>query len=249
VAGAVNKAFNVIRLLRRANGPLGLGEIARAIKIAPSTAHSILTELSAQGAVLQDESRRYSLGPATFYLGSAYVRGAPIYRGIWNELVGLSHELALTGLIAIPWQDHHLILNVHSGRVGGLQVAFGGWLPIDAGAMGKVYFAWSGARWGGKVAAYTPKTRTDATEYRTEIQNAKETGYATDLEEFVLGAGAVASAVTSESGFEGVAALVGTPTDLNRIGIVDVGRSLASIAARSSYTLGDRGRLTVLGIE
>jgi DNA-binding IclR family transcriptional regulator len=249
LAGAVNKAFSVIRLLRRTQGSLTLAEIARSVKIAPSTAHSILSELSAQGAVLQDGSRRYLLGPASFYLGAAYVRGVPIYRGIWSALVELAHEQGLTGIIAVPWEHHHLILDVHNGGGGSVQVAFGGRVPIDAGAMGKAYFAWSGAKLNSSLVAHTAKSITSPKQYLDEIEQAKENGYATDLEEFVLGAGAVASAVTSEHGFEGIAALVGTPADLNRIGIADVGRKLASVAARCSYTLGDRGRIKVLGIE
>src|SRR3954470_17042782 len=113
MAGAVNKAFRVIRLLRRTQHALTLSEIAREMHVAPSTAHAILVELAAQGAVVQDGSRNYRLGPATFYLGAAYVRSAPICRGVWNELVELARDIGLTAIVAVPWEEHHLILNVH----------------------------------------------------------------------------------------------------------------------------------------
>src|SRR5262249_42882968 len=126
MAGAVNKAFRVIRLLRRSQRALSLSEIARDLRVAPSTVHTILVELTAQGAVMQDSSRNYRLGPAIFYLGAAYSRNAPIYRGVWTELVELARGVGLTATIAVPWDGHHLILNVHRDGPPGVEVAFGG---------------------------------------------------------------------------------------------------------------------------
>jgi DNA-binding IclR family transcriptional regulator len=249
VAGAVHKAFNVIRLLRREPAPRTLTEIARTVKIAPSTAHSILNELVAQGVVVQDGDRRYRLGPATFYLGSAYARNVPIYRSVWRELINLSHEVSLTAVIAVPWDNHHLILNVHNDGGAGTEVAFGGRVPIDAGAWGKAYFAWSGEAPPAELGASTPQTITDAANYSAEVERSRHRGYAVDLEEFLVGAGAVASAVTSDAGFEGIAALVGSIGEINRVDADDAGRRLAGVAARASYSLGDDMRVRVVGDE
>ena len=232
MAGAINKAFRVIRLLRRSPAALTLSEIARELKVAPSTAHAILLELADQGAVLQDDSRRYRLGPAMFYLGAAYMRNTAVYRGVWSELVELARDIGLTAVIAVPWEDHHLILNVHRGGPPGLEVAFGGLVPLDAGAWGKAYFAWS--------------RQTSRSE---ELEAARAEGYAKDAEEFVPGAGAIASAITSEHGFEGIAALVGTTTRLTQLGFDEVGQKLAAVASRASYALGDHTRVKFLGID
>jgi IclR family transcriptional regulator, acetate operon repressor len=249
MAGAVSKAFSVIRLLRRTPTSLSLTDIARSVKIAPSTAHSILNELMAQGAVLQDGGRRYRLGPATFYLGAAYVRNVPIYRGVWSELVELSREIGLTAVIAVPWEHHHLILNVHSNGAPGVEVAFGGRVPIDAGAWGKAYFAWSGEEIPKELIRHTPKSITDPARYRAEVEQARERGYSFDEEEFVLGGSAVASAVTSENGFEGIAALIGPVRSMAEIGSAEAGRRIAGVAARGSYALGDHSRVQIVGVE
>lgn len=249
MAGAVNKAFSVIRLLRRTPTSLSLTDIARSVKIAPSTAYSILNELLAQGAVLQDNGRRYRLGPATFYVGAAYVRNVPIYRGAWSELVELSREIGLTTVIAVPWEHHHLILNVHHDGSPGVEVAFGGRVPIDAGAWGKAYFAWSGEAVPAKLASHTPKSITERKLYVAEVEQAHERGYAVDEEEFVLGASAVASAVTGEHGFEGVAALIGSVRSMSEVGTNEAGRRLANVASRASYALGDHSRVRVVGVE
>src|SRR5690348_1099982 len=126
MAGAVDKAFRIIRLLRRSPVALSVAEIARDMRVAPSTAHAVLAELVGQGVVLQDHARRYRLGPALFYFGSAYARNAAIYRGVWNELVELARDIGLTAVIAVPWEDHHLILNVHRDGPPGIEVAVGG---------------------------------------------------------------------------------------------------------------------------
>ncbi len=249
MAGAVNKAFSVIRLLRRTPTSQSLTDIARQVKIAPSTAHSILEELLAQGVVLQDDGRRFRLGPATFYLGAAYVRTVPIYRGAWSELVELSHQIGLTGVIAVPWERHHLILNIHHDGAPGVEVAFGARVPIDAGAWGKAYFAWSGEPVPAKLTAHTPKSITDRRLYVAEVEQARERGYAVDDEEFVMGAGAVASAVTSERGFEGVAALIGTSRSIADVGTDEAGQRLATLASRASYALGDHSRVRFVGVD
>jgi DNA-binding IclR family transcriptional regulator len=247
VAGAIHKGFSIIRLLRRSPGALTLTEIAREVKIAPSTAHSIANELAAQGVVIADSDRRYRLGPSLFYYGAAFARSAPIYRSTWRDLVALSREASLTAVIAVPWQHHHLILNVHSSGSSSMEVAFGGRVPIDAGAWGKAYFAWSGEELPSELAAHTPQTITDPRRYAEEVEIARAQGYTVDLEEFVLGAGAVAAAVTGENGLEGIAALVGLTTELTLIGVAEIGRKLAGVASRASYTLGDHSRVRVVG--
>jgi len=65
----------------------------------------------------------------------------------------------------------------------------------------------------------------------------------------VPGAGAVATTVTGENGFEGIAALVGLISEINDIGASDIGRRLAGVRRRASYSLGDHSRVRVVGEE
>lgn len=246
VASALNKAFRVIRLLRRGQ-PLSLTEIARALKIAPSSAHSIVAELVAEGAVIQEAEKRYRLGPATFYLGAAYARSLPVYRATWTELVEAARELSLTGVLAVPWEDHHLMLAVHEGGGPDVEVAFGGRVPIDAGSFGKAYFAWSSVNPEGRLSSYTSRSITEPKKYLEELAQSRERGYATDDEEFTTGVGAVTSGITSERGFEGIMSLIGPITHVKQIGFDVAGRRVAATAARASFALGDPGRVKVVG--
>src|SRR5260370_14232903 len=108
---AIGKAFSALRVLRRSPGPMMLTTLASDIGIAPSSAHSVLTQLIEQGVVVQDGDKRYQLGPAMFYLGSAYARATPLYRPVWAELVTAANEYGITAAIAVPWEDYHLTPN------------------------------------------------------------------------------------------------------------------------------------------
>jgi DNA-binding IclR family transcriptional regulator len=249
MASALSKAFSVIWLLRRSPEPLTLSEIARSVSIAQSTAHSILKELLEQGAIVQDDNRRYSMGPAMFYLGAAYVKQVPVYSRIWDSLVDVADDVRLTAVLAVPWREHQLILDVHQNRQPGVDVAFGGRVPLDAGAWGKAYYAWSTDR-PTSLTQYTPRTEVVMEAYERQLEEARARGYATDLEEFLPGAGAVAGAVTNgKQTVEAIVALVGGVAVTTEANLVEAGQRLAGLVANVSYALGDDRRLKVIGQE
>jgi DNA-binding IclR family transcriptional regulator len=247
MSSSISKSFWVIRYLRHASGAVPLSEIAKAAKIAPSTAHSTLGELVKEGVVVQDDERRYRLGPALFYLGTAYARRTPIVRAAWTDLIELARELSLTAVLAVPWENHHLMVSVYES--GGVEVALGGRVPIDAGSFGKVYFASSGASVPADLTAFTPNSIIDQAAYHAELDRVRSLGYATDREEFGIGVGAVGGGVTSQRGFEGIAALLGWISHLAELGVDDVGQRLGDLTARASYSLGDPSRRLVVGAE
>lgn len=246
MASAVSKAFKIMWLLRRSPAPLSLTEVARAVGVAPSTAHSILNGLSSEGAVVSNEERRYSLGPATFYLGASYARSVPVHSRTWSDLIRLADDVDLTAVALVVWADHYLILDVHQNDHPGLEVAFGGRVPLDAGAWGKAYYAWR-CEAPESLTKYTANTIVEAEAYEHDLEIARERGYATDHEEFLIGAGAVASVVTSDKGLEGVLALVGAVGTVDESQFQEAGQRLAGLATNISYALGDARRVTIVG--
>lgn len=226
-----------------------LTAIAEEIGISPSTAHSTLGDMLAHGVISQDEDKRYRTGPALYYWGSSYARSTPLFRSVWRELVDLCNELGVVGALAVPWDDHHLILQAHHAIQTGVGVAFGGRVPLDAGSWGKAYYAWSEDTVPDEINGYTKHTIMDRDAYLEQVQQAIERGYATDFEEFEEGVQAVASAVTGERGYEGLASCLGPVAVMERHSLESVGRRLATITARASFSLGDSGRIRVFGSE
>ena len=244
---AIGKAFRAIRVMRRSPGPLTLTALASGIDIAPSSAHSILTQLVEQGVVVQDADKRYQLGPAMFYLGSAYARATPIYRSVWSELVTAANEYGVTAAIAVPWEHHHLVLNAHRGGGSDVAVPFGGRVPIDAASWGKVYYAWSGEAVPEHLPSYTSRSLQTGAELTAELTEVRERGYAVDRGEFSEGVGGVCAAVTSSAGYEGLASLLAPLPKIEKVGVEVLGQLLATLAGRASRALGDPSRMRFFG--
>jgi DNA-binding IclR family transcriptional regulator len=246
---AIGKAFAVLQALRDAPGPMTLTAIADNVGIAPSSAHSILSHLLGVSAVVQVQDKRYQLGPQLFYMGAAFARGQAIYRSVWMELINAAAEYRVTAAIAVPWKDHHLVLNSH--RSGGSEVAipFGGRVPLDAASWGKVYYAWSGDKVPDKLVAYTSASITDRKAFVAELEAVRRDGYAVDRGEFFDGVGGVGAPVTSVNGYEGLACFVAPLEQMDEIGASVLGRRIATLTARASLSLGDSDRIRFYGVE
>lgn len=248
-SSAVARAFAVLRVLRRAAEPLPLTRIAAEVGIAPSSAHSILNQLLAEAAIMQDGEKRYALGPSVFYIGSAYARSSRIYRSIWMELVSAANELAVTVALAVPWEEHHLVIAAHRAGDSDVAVPFGGRVPLAGGSWGKVYYAWSGTSTPATLERFTATTITDPAEWQRELELTREKGYAVDREEFSEGTGALASPITSSVGYEGLASMLAPIEQVETLTFEALGRRLSTLAARASLSLGDHERVRLFGME
>ena len=217
--------------------------------MAPSSAHSVLNQLLDQGAVLQDQDKRYQLGPSVFYIGSAYARGTRAYRSVWVELVSAANSLGVTTALAVPWDNHHLVLSSHRAGDFDVAVPFGGRVPIDAASWGKVYFAWAGVALPKELGTYTSKSIADPKTLAKELEAVRNAGYAVDNGEFADGVGGVAGALTSDSGYEGLASFLAPIERVNELTVDLLGRRISAITARASLALGDPDRMSLFGAE
>src|SRR5258708_35865313 len=176
-----SRIFDILWFLRRSSTPVSLTDLARELKVAPSSVHSGLATLLKHGAVSIDADKRYQLGPAIFYLGSVYARNAPVYRAAWPDLVRVAGELKLSAAVAVPWENHHLVLSVHQFPGARLGVAVGSRIPLDAGSYGKAYYTWSGAHLPKKIAAFTNRSIFDIAAYGRTVVITRDLGLATDI--------------------------------------------------------------------
>ena len=74
-------------------------------------------------------------------------------------------------------------------------------------------------------------------------------GYAIDRGEFADGVGGVCAAVTSSSGYEGLASFLGPLPKIEQIGFDALGRHLATLTARASRALGDPAQMRFFGTD
>lgn len=235
------RSFDILLLLRRSPVPLSLTDIARDLDVAPSSVHSGLNTLLEYDAVAIDGDKKYRLGPGLFYMGAAFARSSPAYRAAWPDLVSAAGATKLSAAIAVPWDNHHLVIAVHQNPGSRLGVAIGSRIPIDAGSYGKAYYAWSGTPTPKKITPFTDKTLEHGA-YLREVDTIKARGYATDIEEFVNDVAAVAVGITSSNGYVGLCALMGSVAQLKEAGIEHAGKMLANVGERASTLLGDHNR-------
>lgn len=244
----MGKGFAVLRSLGVASGPLTLTAIAKSAGIAASSAHSILNQLADENAVVQDGERRYRLGPATLYLGSAFVHTSSAYRAAWHDLVQAANQHAVTAALAVPDGAVHAVLQSHRVGPSDVAVPMGGQVPLDASSWGKAYYAWSGTSLPASLGRYTPNSITSLEVFQDEVQATRARGYAVDDEEFFEGIGGVCAALTGERGYEGLISFIAPRGSIegqyDRLGAV-----IAQLAERASYVLGDAGRVRSFGVK
>lgn len=246
-SSAIDKGFAVLATLQESSAPMTLTAIAHATGVAASSAHSTLSQLLGQGAVALDEHKRYQLGPALHALGASYARRTPVYRAAWMELVNLANDLGLTAASAVVWNDQHLVLNAHRARGSDVAIPFGGAVPLAASSWGKVYYAWSDLQVPDTLEQFTTGSITDREAYVAQVEQVREVGYATDVEEYYPGVIGVASAVTGVNGYDGLVSLLGARVNVEKHGLEVVGEGLSRLAARASHTLGDGSRMRLFG--
>jgi DNA-binding IclR family transcriptional regulator len=246
-SSAIAKAFTALRVLRRSSSPLALTVIAKELGVAQSSAHAILGHLLAEGAVVQQPDKRYSLGPQLFYLGASFATGTPVYRSTWIELVHAANELSVMAAVAVPWSDHHLVLNSHNAGASDITIPFGGRVPLTASSWGKVYYGWSGQPPPTELVRYTERSVVDREAFLKEIEHARHFGYAIDEGEYFDGIGGVCAPVTSSGGYEGLVSFVAPLDVVRRIETDVLGDRLALLASRASLALGDGERVRFFG--
>jgi DNA-binding IclR family transcriptional regulator len=241
---SVARAFAIAEHLYAARAPQTLMEIARAVGAPPSTTHGLLATLLELGAVERSPGKRYHVGPLFFVIGAKYARTTPLYRAIWDDLVGIANEHDVNAALAITQGDHHAILAVHQNTAPKIQI--GGRIPLDAGSFGATYSAWNVEP---PIRGERQATKGSVGFSESERSETRRRGYAVDRGAFAEGIGAVATAVTSTSGYEGIASLIAGLERFDAAGFDSVGAKLAILAETASRILGDASRERSFGDE
>lgn len=244
----ISKAFTVLLALRRASSPLTLTAVAEAVGIAPSSAHALLNQLMEQGAIAQDEEKRFQLGPTMLYLGAAYARSSRIYRSVWIELVTAANELSVTAALAVTWDDHHLVLNSH--RAADSEAAVPGDVCHSKPAPGVRPTTRRPAR-RCRLSSRATRHRRSPTAPSSKPSSSRCGPSATPLttRSTTSESEASAHAITSDSGYEGLISFLAPRAKVDELRFETPGRRLANLAARASLTLGDSSRVRFFGSE
>lgn len=243
---ALDRALDILDLLAASNG-LTLSEVAERSDQAPSTVHRMLNSLALRGMAEQDAATQsWHIGPATFRLGTAFMRRAGIVdraRPVLRALMESSGETANLGILN---GDSVLFLSqVETHETIRAFFPPGTRSPLHASGIGKALLAF------GREAAlrelldgtglqrFTDKTLITAETLQDDLARIRHRGFSVDDEERTRGMRCIAAPVFDLSG-EAIAGIsVSGPT--HRIGaehIKTLGAAVVAAAGDLTQAMG-----------
>lgn len=243
---SLDRALDVLDLLSR-KPDLTLSEVAGLMGQSPSTVHRVLHTLAARAMVETDPATQaWNIGPATFRLGSAFMRRSGIVeraRPILRALMEHTGETANLGIL-----NGDAVLFVSQAETQETIRAFfppGTRSPLHASGIGKALLAFgrpevlAGLIAKTPLARFTDRTLITAEALHADMSRIRARGFSFDDEEKNRGMRCIGASVFDLSG-EAVAGLsVSGPT--HRIGhehVKTLGTVVAAAAADLSQTLG-----------
>lgn len=201
---AIKKAIEILRLVVRANEPLGVSEVARRLGIVKSTALGILKSLEEEGLVVQEgRTKKYLPGSGLYEFSREALRSMQLHtvaRPFLERLVELVDETVSLG---VREDDNtiHVLEVIEPKKEMKITSPVGTRFPLFAGALMKVFFSRMSddeiVRFlrDNPLPRYTEHTITRVEDLLQEIRKVREQGYAVDLEEYRKGVRAIAALV------------------------------------------------------
>ena len=182
-------------------------EIANELDISKAVVHRILTSLRDRDLISVDEdSRRYTLGPAVLDLAAAYQDSLDIRSeavGVMRTLSAVTNE---TATMSIRHGERRVYVDqITPDREAKMSVQVGSSFPLHAGATGKAFLAWltdveQEHYLDGDLDPVTAETLVDPAMLRRELDQIRKQGFAVSMGERQAGAGSVAAPVVDHRG-------------------------------------------------
>ena len=243
---AIQRAIKLLKACGERPDGSRLSELSREVGLNKSTAFRLLSALEGTGLVERTPAGdAYRLGSELMRLGSQAMGGRGLQAAARPTLHALAAATRETLTLEVLVGDAVLILDeVVGSHVIGAMPSLGTRWPAHATSTGKALLAALDtaeldARLERRLASYTPRTITDPTALRRELERVRLRGFATSLEELEPGFVAIGAAVRSAEGAVVAAISVGGPR--SRLGpavVGDIARRLPAAAEAVSERLG-----------
>lgn len=200
---AIERAADVLSAFVDADGEsLGVTELAQRLSLSKAVVHRILASLKGRDLIeVDEETRRYSLGPGSLALGLTYLQRIDVRdlaRGFLREL---SEATAETATLSIRRGQVRIYVDqVTPAREVKMIVQLGHPYPLHAGSSSKAFLAYLPQEaideyLAGPLDSLTDLTVTDISKLRTELARIRRRGYATSTGERQTGAASLAAPV------------------------------------------------------
>ncbi|MEO3872267.1 IclR family transcriptional regulator [Nonomuraea sp. B12E4] len=196
---SVDRAITILEILAR-DGATRVTDLAVELDVHKSTAFRLLAALEQGGLVEQSSERgRYRLGFGVVRLAGAATAQLDLSRESRPVCLRLAETVGETVNIAVP-QDGDAV-NVSQVR-GPAAISGHNWVgqrtPSHATSSGKVLLAFGALRLPAELERYTPHTVTSVA--GLALEEIRERGWATTVEELEVGLNAVAAPIRGSDG-------------------------------------------------
>jgi DNA-binding IclR family transcriptional regulator len=211
---AIQRVLSLLRAFSDESPKLSLTELSEAAGLNKATAHRMLSLLEQEGFVYRSpETSEFQLGSELIVLGSRALRAIDIRAAARPELRALADSTGVNSTLEVLDNKEVLILDEERGK--GLLVPateIGTRWPAHTTATGKVLLAEAETvlpETEEGLPAITKHTITSWAKWNATLSEAREEGYATNIEELEYGYVSIAAPVRDQEGRTRAAISVG----------------------------------------
>ncbi len=190
---ALARGFEMLELLARKDGPLGISEIAGQLSMHKGTVFNMVHTLC-ELDVLENSRGKFKFGPKLYMLGKAAEKGSNLIRAVHPHLESISRRTKLSALLAMRSGLRAVILDKADPRLNfKISTDIGVEIPLLAGALGKALLSQLADEEVDDLLSrvalrkFTPHSCICKTEYKQMIRQARAEGVAWDKEEYIEG--------------------------------------------------------------
>lgn len=218
---SLERALDILEVLGRSDGELGVSEIGEEVGLANGTVHRLLATLTHRGYARQNpRGRKYTLGVKTLMLASsAHERLGPFSRPFLRELMEASGESS--NLATLDKTSVIYLEQVPSPRMVRMFTEPGNRVTPHSSGTGKVLLAYQTEHAVDSILRrtelprFTKYTTTDPGRLKEELARIREQGYALDSEEMEEGVRCLAAPVFGPDG--GIVAAISISGPVGRL--------------------------------
>lgn len=242
-APAIERGSRILEYIAASGSAPTLSDISRALDFGKSSVHGLLRALMDVGWV-ERKGPGFALGKRIRELAGGPGGQRNITETARPFMEELSERTGESVYLGRPLGERILILNCIEGG-GGMRIASkpGVALPLFAAATAKAYFAAMppeearGKILSSEMPRFTDHTITEHGKFLAEVAKCRESGYATDDEEYIKGVRAVSSPVKRGERAAAILWIVGFANSLTDAAMNEAGREVARDAALISRLL------------
>jgi DNA-binding IclR family transcriptional regulator len=250
---SIHRAIAILDFFNTRQPEVGVREIARHLKLPPSTVGRMLATLTTLEILTRDKTtHRYRLGSKVLKWGAVYLSGLDlpsVARPFMEELRQKTMEAV--SLYVPSGNERVLIERLDSTHFMRVVTQVGQRMPLYAGASGKVFLAFLPSEKREEVVKnmrlerLTPKTIIDIEDLRKELVFIQKLGYAVSHGERVEGASSVSAPLFDNTGrVIGAISISGPTIRFTEKRVIEYAEPLVEFTKKISHTMGYDGNDT-----